>query len=85
MDLSIPSATIFSEGAILQIDNYLVLKGYGWPGFNKMRLFKQDKGQVACAKAFIDSILNGEECPIPYNEVMESSKIAIEASNMLRS
>ena len=76
---------IFSEGAILQIDNYLVLKGYGWPGFNKMRLFKQDKGQAACAKAFIDSISNGEECPIPYNEVMESSKIAIEASNMLRS
>jgi hypothetical protein len=49
-----------------------------------MKLFKQDKGQKACAKAFIESIVNGKESPIPYNEVMESSKVSIEIANLLR-
>jgi hypothetical protein len=75
---------VFCDNAVLQMDNYRILKGYGWPGFKKMKLFKQDKGQKACAKSFIDSIKNGEECPIPYDEVIESSKVSIEIANMLR-
>ena len=49
-----------------------------------MKLFKQDKGQKACAKAFIESIVNGEESPISYEEVMESSRVSIEVANSLR-
>jgi hypothetical protein len=67
------------------MDNYRVLKGYDWPGFKKMKLFKQDKGQKACAKAFIDSISEGEEAPISYEETMESSRVSIEVANSLRS
>ena len=54
-------------------------------GDKKMKLFKQDKGQKACAKAFIDSISNGEMSPIAYEEVMESSRVSIEVANALRS
>jgi predicted dehydrogenase len=75
---------VFCDNAVLQMDNYRVLTGYGWPGFKKMKLFKQDKGQKACAKAFIDSIRNGVEAPIPYEEVMESSRVSIEVVNALR-
>jgi predicted dehydrogenase/threonine dehydrogenase-like Zn-dependent dehydrogenase len=75
---------VFCENAVLQLNNYLVLKGYGWAGFKKMKLFKQDKGQEACAKAFVESIKNGEDCPIPFNEVMESSRVSIEVANLLR-
>ncbi len=75
---------VFCDNAVLQMDNYRVLTGYGWSGFKKMKLFKQDKGQTTCAKAFIESITNGEECPIPYNEVMESSRVSIEIANLLR-
>jgi predicted dehydrogenase/threonine dehydrogenase-like Zn-dependent dehydrogenase len=75
---------VFCDNAVLQMDNYRVLTGYGWTGFKKMKLFKQDKGQKACAKAFIESIANGRECPIPYNEVMESSRVSIEIANLLR-
>jgi predicted dehydrogenase/threonine dehydrogenase-like Zn-dependent dehydrogenase len=75
---------VFCDNAVLQMDNYRVLTGYGWSGFKKMKLFKQDKGQNACAKAFIESIANGGECPISYDEVMESSKISIEVANLLR-
>jgi predicted dehydrogenase/threonine dehydrogenase-like Zn-dependent dehydrogenase len=76
---------VFCDNAVLQMDNYRVLTGYGWPGFKKMKLFKQDKGQKACAKAFIDSISNGEMSPIAYEEVMESSRVSIEVANALRS
>ncbi len=75
---------VFCDNAVLQMDNYRVLTGYGWSGFKKMKLFKQDKGQTTCAKVFIESITNGEECPIPYNEVMESSRVSIEIANLLR-
>jgi predicted dehydrogenase/threonine dehydrogenase-like Zn-dependent dehydrogenase len=76
---------VFCDNAVLQMDNYRVLTGYGWPGFKKMKLFKQDKGQKSCAKAFIDSISNGSEAPIPYEEVMESSRVSIEVANSLHS
>ncbi len=75
---------VFCDNAVLQMDNYRVLTGYGWPKFKKMKLFKQDKGQKACAKAFIESIINGKESPITYEEVMESSRISIEVANALR-
>jgi len=76
---------VFCDNAVLQMDNYRILTGYGWPGFKKMKLFKQDKGQKACTKAFINSINNGSEAPIPYEEVMESSRVSIEVANALRS
>jgi len=75
---------VFCDNAVLQMDNYRVLTGYGWPGFKKMKLFKQDKGQKACARSFVESIANGKESPIPYNEVMESSRVSIEIANLLR-
>ena len=75
---------VFCDDAVLQMDNYRVLTGYSWPGFKKIRLFKQDKGQKACARAFVDSISNGTESPIPYEEVMESSRVSIEIANLLR-
>jgi len=75
---------VFCGDAVLQMDNYRVLKGYGWPGFKKMKLFKQDKGQVACAKAFVEAIKSGQPSPIPYEEVMESSRVSIEVAESLR-
>lgn len=74
---------VFCDDAVLQMDNYRVLKGYGWKGFNKMKLMRQDKGQQACATAFIKSIRDGLESPIPYDEVMEISRISIEIANKL--
>ena len=74
---------VFCDDAVLQMDNYRVLKGYGWKGFNKMKLMRQDKGQQACATAFINSVRDGTEPPIPYDEVMESSRISVEIVNEL--
>ena len=75
---------VFCENSVLQMDNYRMLSGYGWSGFNKMKLLKQDKGQNACVKAFINSISKGTEPPISYDEIMESSRVSIEVANSLR-
>ena len=75
---------VFCDDAVLQMDNYRVLKGYGWSGFKKMKLLKQDKGQKACVKAFVESIVNAEQSPISYEDVMESSRVSIEVANLLR-
>jgi len=76
---------VFCDDAVLQMDNYRVLTGYGWPGFKKMKLLKQDKGQKACVKAFVNSISEGQDTPISYAEIMESSRVSIKVANVLRS
>lgn len=68
---------VFCGGGILQLDNFRILNGFGWPGFNKMKLSRQDKGQTACAGAFITAMQSGGEPPIPPDELFEVSRITI--------
>lgn len=75
---------VFAAGRVLQLDNFRKLKAYGWPGFKKMNLWKQDKGQTPCAAAFIDSIENGKESPIPPRELFEVAKVTIQIAEELR-
>jgi predicted dehydrogenase/NADPH:quinone reductase-like Zn-dependent oxidoreductase len=69
---------VFAQGRVLQLDNFRVLRGFGWPGFKTMRLWRQDKGQAACAEAFLSAVRDSGEAPIPFNEVLEVSRVAIE-------
>jgi len=75
---------VFAAGATLQLDNFIKLKGYGWKGFRKLNLWKQDKGQTNCAKAFISSISSGKEAPIAANELFEVAKVTIDIAEQLR-
>jgi predicted dehydrogenase/threonine dehydrogenase-like Zn-dependent dehydrogenase len=75
---------VFAAGAVLQLDNFLKLSGYGWPNFRTMRSFRQDKGQEACAGAFIESLRRGLPAPIPFAELMEVSSSTNEAVRQLR-
>jgi len=50
---------VFCAGRILQLDNFRRLRAYGWPGFKSMRLWRQDKGQRACVRAFVDAVRSG--------------------------
>jgi len=75
---------VFAAGATLQLDNFIKLKGYGWKGFKKLNLWKQDKGQTNCAKAFISSISSGKEAPIAANELFEVAKVTIDIAEQLR-
>jgi predicted dehydrogenase len=69
---------VFAAGRVLQLDNFRKLQGFGWPGFNKMNLWRQDKGQKACAVAFIKAIAQGGPAPIPFDEIVEVARVSIE-------
>ena len=69
---------VFTAGRVLQLDNFRKLNGYGWPGFKKMNLWRQDKGQRACAQAFVDAISSGDTSPIPVEELFEISRLMID-------
>lgn len=75
---------IFTAGRVLQLDNFRKLKGFGWPGFHKMNLWRQDKGQEACAAAFVESIREGKESPISASEIFEVAKVTIHIAEILR-
>lgn len=69
---------VFAAGRMLQLDNFRKLTGFGWPGFSKMNLWRQDKGQKACAQAFVDAIQQGLQSPIAAEEIFEVSRVSIE-------
>lgn len=75
---------VFCGGAVLQLDNFRVLKGFDWPEFSQMKLWRQNKGQQECVNAFVDAIRNGAESPIPVDEIFEVSRVTIEIAESLR-
>jgi len=73
---------VFSDGKVLQLDNYRKLKGFGWKDFKKMNLFSQDKGQKACAEEFMRALETGIPC-IPVDQIFEVAHATIEANDIL--
>ena len=69
---------VFAAGRVLQLDNFRRLTGYGWPGFSKLNLWRQDKGQQACAAAFVRAVEGTGDAPIPLDELIEVSRITID-------
>lgn len=71
---------VFCAGRILQLDNFKKLRAFGWPGFKKMSLRQQDKGQAACVAAFVESLRSGEPSPIPFDELVEVTNISFQVA-----
>ncbi|MBD3868179.1 MAG: bi-domain-containing oxidoreductase [Acidobacteria bacterium] len=84
-DKSFPKERIelFCNGGILQLDNFRCLTGFGWPGFKRMKLRTQDKGQDAAVAAFLDAVRSGGPAPIPFEEIDEVSGITIAIADSL--
>ena len=49
-----------------------------------MNLWQQDKGQKACAAAFLSAIQNGEQTPIPVEELFEVAQVTLDIAQQLR-
>jgi predicted dehydrogenase/threonine dehydrogenase-like Zn-dependent dehydrogenase len=75
---------VFAGGKVIQLDNFIKMKGYGWKGFKKLNLWKQDKGQTNCTREFTDSIAKGSNAPISPQEIFEVAKVSIEIAQLLR-
>ena len=72
---------VFTDGKILQLDNFIRLKGYGWNNFNSMRTWQQNKGQLNCVKQFLKGIKTGNEA-IPIDQIFEVANYTIDAARI---
>jgi len=70
---------VFSDGRILQLDNFRVLHGYGFASFKKMKTSRLDKGQTAEVAAFVQSIGVGGEPLIPLASLVNTTQASFAA------
>jgi len=75
---------VFCAGRILQLDNFRRLRGFGWPGFRRMNLWRQDKGNQACVAAFVDALRRGQPSPIPFDELLEVTRVTFDVVDAVR-
>ena len=75
---------VFAQGRVIQLDNFRRMTGFDWPKFSKMNLWSQDKGQKACAAAFVDAVASGGASPIPFEELIEVAEATIAAADLAR-
>jgi len=75
---------IFCGNRTLQLDNFITLRGFGWPGFKKMSLRRQDKGNQACAAKFINAVQTGEPSPIPFDEIIEVTRVSFDIFDSIK-
>ncbi|MBW7881847.1 MAG: bi-domain-containing oxidoreductase [Caldilineaceae bacterium] len=76
---------VFCAGRILQLDNFRRLTGFGWPGFSRMNLWRQDKGNAACMAAFVEAVRTGSPSPIPFGELVEVTRATFDAVETMHS
>ena len=74
----------FCTGRVLQLDNFRRLRGYGWKGFRRMIGWRQDKGQTACAAAFVAAVRGERSVPISFNELIEVARTTVEVAEAVR-
>jgi len=60
---------VFSDGRVLQLDNFKKLTGFGFKNFKKMTLVAQDKGHNYEMKSFVCSVEEGTPSPISFEEL----------------
>lgn len=73
---------VFQSGRIMVLDNFRSVKGFG-TGL-KARSRTQDKGQARCVEAFLDSVRVGTRDPIPFEELLEVSRVTVELASAAR-
>jgi predicted dehydrogenase/threonine dehydrogenase-like Zn-dependent dehydrogenase len=74
---------VFCEGSVLRLDNFRSLTGWGLPRPSRrhalaaLTAVKQDKGQFAGVRAFVDAVARGGTAPIPLDEIIEVARVSI--------
>ena len=75
---------VFQAGRVLCLNNFRSLTAFGVPGFKTVKSWKQNKGQQECAAGFVDALQKGNSSPIAFSELIDVSKVSIEAANLMR-
>ncbi|WP_236976862.1 bi-domain-containing oxidoreductase [Membranihabitans maritimus] len=75
---------VYSQERTLILDNWRILKGYGFKGFRKMKS-KIDKGHKAQFKLLVDQINKQKEALIPFDSLVNTTKASFAAIESLKS
>jgi predicted dehydrogenase len=70
---------VFSDGRILVLDNFRRLTGYGFSGFRRMNLWRQDKGHRECITRFFAAVSDGGEPPLKREEIFNVTEACFDA------
>jgi hypothetical protein len=71
---------VYQDQRILRLTNFRRLKGFGTR--LRRRSLRQDKGQEGCVRAFVEAVRTGGGDPIPFEEIHEVSRVAIELAEI---
>ena len=74
---------VFCGNKVLALDNFKLLKGYGWKEFSKFKTRAQDKGHMNGIRAFIEGVQKGI-APIPVNEIYEVTEATFDVVDQIR-
>ena len=76
---------VYSQGKIMIIDNFKKSKHYGLKSFGMSGIFKsQDKGHHEQFRLFLETLKNGGEAIIPFEEIINTSRASICAVESLK-
>jgi predicted dehydrogenase/threonine dehydrogenase-like Zn-dependent dehydrogenase len=73
---------LFADGAVVRIDNWRSMRGWGASGVTTHLPHAQDKGHGALAEAFVRAVRAHGPAPIPPEEILEVSRWAILAARL---
>ncbi|MBK8268014.1 MAG: bi-domain-containing oxidoreductase [Planctomycetes bacterium] len=78
---SYPKETVevFCDGKVLRLDNFRVLYGYGWKGFTKLKLWRQDKGHAEQFRRLTEAVAKGGSPVMPIEEIENVTRATIAA------
>ena len=74
---------VYCDQRALQLNNFRVLRGYGWKKFRTWRLFRQDKGHAAEVNQFLQAIAQGGSPLIPPEEIWNVSRATLAAQESM--
>ena len=81
-NLSKERLEIFFNNKVITLDNFIKLSGYGIKNFSNFKKFRQNKGHIECAKAFVESINQGISA-IPIEQIYEVSETVIKINDLV--
>ena len=76
---------VFCDGRALRLDNFRMLRGYGWSGFSKMKLTRMDKGHGEEFRRFVEAALRGGPSVIPFADIDNVMRATFAAVDSARS
>ena len=74
---------VHSQGRSLVLDNWRILRGFGFKGFSRMKK-KQDKGHSEQFRLLIERLKSGGGALITYEEIINTTRASFAAIQSLK-